>query len=60
MLQHYDRFLEALKATITTFYGADPRSSPDLGRIVSVEHTKRIAVGRHCIILYWIALPRPS
>lgn len=32
-----------LAAAITRLYGPDPEASPDLGRIVSVEHAERLA-----------------
>jgi aldehyde dehydrogenase (NAD+) len=35
--------LTALERTITAFYGADPASSPDYGRIVNDAHLERVA-----------------
>ncbi len=35
-------FTEKLKQTITEFYGADPKSSPDFPRIVSDRHFERV------------------
>lgn len=37
-----DKFIEKVKQNITEFYGADPKNSPDLGRIISVRHFNRI------------------
>ena len=34
--------VERLRACITAFYGADPKASPDFGRIVSQRHLKRL------------------
>jgi aldehyde dehydrogenase (NAD+) len=34
--------LAAMKQTLHDFYGADPRRSPDYGRIVSVAHHRRL------------------
>lgn len=36
------KFLALVKENITEFFGADPKQSPDLGRIVSVRHFNRI------------------
>lgn len=36
-------FLEALKRSITEFYGYDIKNNPQYGRIVSYEHTRRLA-----------------
>lgn len=36
------RFLDALAASIERFYGRDPLTSPDYGRIVSDEHFERL------------------
>ncbi|MEW6517180.1 MAG: aldehyde dehydrogenase family protein [candidate division FCPU426 bacterium] len=35
-------FTEALKRVLTRFYGADPRQSPDFGRIVNIAHFDRL------------------
>lgn len=37
-----ERLLPALQNAITRFYGDDPRSSPDLGRIISEKHFQRL------------------
>ncbi|XP_027800310.2 aldehyde dehydrogenase family 3 member B2 isoform X2 [Marmota flaviventris] len=37
-----ERLLPALQSAITRFYGDDPQSSPDLGRIISQKHFKRL------------------
>uniref|UniRef100_A0ABI7Z102 Aldehyde dehydrogenase 3 family member B2 n=1 Tax=Felis catus TaxID=9685 RepID=A0ABI7Z102_FELCA len=37
-----ERLLPALQSAITRFYGEDPRSSPDLGRIISDKHFQRL------------------
>ncbi|GLI28584.1 aldehyde dehydrogenase [Agromyces rhizosphaerae] len=37
------RLIAALTAEIERFYGADPRRSPDYGRIVNRRHTDRLA-----------------
>ncbi|MDP8237115.1 MAG: aldehyde dehydrogenase [Candidatus Erginobacter occultus] len=37
------RFLEELEAAIGSFYGDDPRSSPDYGRIINEKHLNRLA-----------------
>ncbi|HXZ83430.1 MAG TPA: aldehyde dehydrogenase family protein [Acidimicrobiales bacterium] len=38
-----ERFLAALRTAIGEFYGSDPRSSPDYGRIVNDRHFARLA-----------------
>ena len=38
-----DEFLVGLKATITQFFGVDPKLSKDYARIVNDMHTKRVA-----------------
>ncbi len=35
--------VDGLKAAWRSFYGPDPRQSPDYGRIVSVQHARRLA-----------------
>ena len=37
-----DALLARMKATLREFYGPDPRSSPDFGRIVNVGHHRRL------------------
>jgi aldehyde dehydrogenase (NAD+) len=37
-----DRFLEALRAAITAFYGDEPSASPDYSRIVNQRHHDRL------------------
>ncbi|KAM5225045.1 aldehyde dehydrogenase family 3 member B1-like isoform 2-T3 [Hipposideros larvatus] len=37
-----ERLLPALQRAITRFYGEDPRSSPDLGRIINEKHFQRL------------------
>ena len=37
-----DRLVDKLKAQITEFYGADPKASAGLGRIVNERHTRRL------------------
>jgi acyl-CoA reductase-like NAD-dependent aldehyde dehydrogenase len=39
----HDRLVAALGATIRAFYGEDPRSSPDYGRIVNQRHFDRVS-----------------
>ncbi|XP_072826543.1 aldehyde dehydrogenase family 3 member B2 isoform X4 [Vicugna pacos] len=36
------RLLPALQSAITRFYGEDPQSSPDLGRIINHKHFQRL------------------
>jgi aldehyde dehydrogenase (NAD+) len=36
-------FVEGLRATIRTFFGDDPKSSPDYARIVNDSHFRRLA-----------------
>ncbi|KAM7085709.1 aldehyde dehydrogenase family 3 member B1 isoform 2-T2 [Molossus nigricans] len=36
------RLVPALQSAITRFYGEDPRSSPDLGRIINEKHFQRL------------------
>ena len=36
------RLLPALQSAITRFYGEDPQSSPDLGRIISEKNFQRL------------------
>lgn len=38
----YDKLVAALKATITNFFGADPKVSSDYGRIINERHHKRL------------------
>ena len=38
-----EAFIPLLKEKILEFYGEDPSESPDYGRIVSVNHVKRLA-----------------
>ncbi len=38
----HDRLLEGLRATVESFYGADPQQSPDYGRIVNRRHHQRL------------------
>ncbi|XP_066108330.1 aldehyde dehydrogenase family 3 member B1 isoform X2 [Saccopteryx bilineata] len=37
-----EKLVPALQSAITRFYGEDPRSSPDLGRIISEKHFQRL------------------
>ncbi|NLA36914.1 MAG: aldehyde dehydrogenase family protein [Actinobacteria bacterium] len=37
-----DRFVDLVTAAVRDFFGADPKSSPDLGRIVSPRHLDRL------------------
>lgn len=37
-----ERLVPALQDAITRFYGEDPRSSPDLGRIINEKHFQRL------------------
>uniref|UniRef100_A0A8C0WMW8 Aldehyde dehydrogenase domain-containing protein n=1 Tax=Castor canadensis TaxID=51338 RepID=A0A8C0WMW8_CASCN len=37
-----ERLLPALQSAITRFYGDDPQSSPNLGRIINQKHFKRL------------------
>jgi aldehyde dehydrogenase (NAD+) len=37
-----DRLLDRMKATLSEFYGADPKASPDYGRIVNARHHRRL------------------
>lgn len=37
-----DRFLEACRAALEAMYGADPKQSPDLGRIITPRHHQRL------------------
>ncbi|SDZ48241.1 aldehyde dehydrogenase family protein [Herbiconiux ginsengi] len=38
------KLIEALQKEITAFYGTDPRSSPDYGRIINDRHHDRLTV----------------
>jgi aldehyde dehydrogenase (NAD+) len=38
----HDQLLERMKQVLGDFYGADPRTSPDYGRIVSARHVRRL------------------
>jgi len=38
----HDAFLERLCTAVRSFYGEDPRSSPDLARIVNLRHHRRL------------------
>jgi aldehyde dehydrogenase (NAD+) len=38
----HDALLDRLKATLRSFYGDDPRKSPDYGRIVNDRHHRRL------------------
>lgn len=37
-----ERLLPAMQSAITRFYGDDPRSSPNLGRIINEKHFQRL------------------
>jgi aldehyde dehydrogenase (NAD+) len=39
----HDALVDAMAATITRFFGADPKQSPDLARIVNTHHAERLA-----------------
>ena len=39
----HDALIDAMAATITRFFGADPKQSPDFARIVNERHTERLA-----------------
>ena len=39
----HDALIDALRATITRFFGADPKTSPDFARIVNRQHAERLA-----------------
>jgi aldehyde dehydrogenase (NAD+) len=39
----HDALIDALRATIARFFGSDPKTSPDLARIVSETHVERLA-----------------
>ena len=36
----HDALIEAMAATITRFFGADPKQSPDFARIVNGKHVE--------------------
>ncbi|MBM4359171.1 MAG: aldehyde dehydrogenase family protein [Deltaproteobacteria bacterium] len=38
----HDRLLQLLTRTVREFYGADPKASPDFGRIVNARHHQRL------------------
>lgn len=37
-----DRFIEACKEQLVALYGADPKSSPDYGRVITTKHHQRL------------------
>jgi aldehyde dehydrogenase (NAD+) len=37
-----DRFIEACKQQLANLYGADPKGSPDYGRIITTKHHQRL------------------
>jgi acyl-CoA reductase-like NAD-dependent aldehyde dehydrogenase len=39
----HDALIEAMRAAVTRFFGADPKASPDFARIVNDRHTGRLA-----------------
>jgi aldehyde dehydrogenase (NAD+) len=41
--EHESALNARLKAAVATFYGTDPRTSADYGRIVNVQHHRRLA-----------------
>jgi aldehyde dehydrogenase (NAD+) len=43
-----DKLVEALKATIHEFYGAEPEKSPDYARIISERHFRRLESLKSC------------
>ncbi|XP_040826692.1 aldehyde dehydrogenase family 3 member B2-like isoform X2 [Ochotona curzoniae] len=43
-----ERLLPALQSAITRFYGEDPRTSPDLGRIINQKHFQRLQALLRC------------
>ncbi len=38
-----DRLVAAIEKSVTDFYGADPHTSPDYGRIIGDDHFERVA-----------------
>lgn len=40
--KHYDAFLDAAAKMVKRFYGEDPAKSPDLCRIISKDHARRL------------------
>jgi aldehyde dehydrogenase (NAD+) len=38
-----DRFVEQVRRAVFDFYGSDPKTSPDYGRIVNDSHVRRLA-----------------
>lgn len=38
----YSKFLDSAKKAVKTFYGEDPKQSPDYGRIISTAHCERL------------------
>ncbi len=47
-----DALLEALKSSITDFFGADAQNSADYGRIVNARHVRRVAALLEGLNLY--------
>lgn len=39
----YDRLIAALKAALVSFYGENPQSCKDLGRVINERHFDRVA-----------------
>ncbi len=39
----HDRFLDKIQSVLREFYGADPKRSPDYGRIINGRHHQRLA-----------------
>jgi aldehyde dehydrogenase (NAD+) len=40
--RRHDAFVDAVGAAIATFFGADPATSPDYGRIINARHHRRL------------------
>lgn len=49
-----DQFVSALKRILLEFYGDDPRESPDVGRMISADHARRVVgmVDGTCTVLH--------
>lgn len=49
-----DQFVAALKQVLLDFYGDNPQSNPDVGRMISVTHAKHVVglVDNTCTILH--------
>lgn len=57
-----DKFVECVKKNLVEFYGEDPSKSDDYGRMITVDHAKRVVslVDSTCQVLHGKGLHKPE